>query len=641
MDFYDFNDDFIRQHVLHFMRSHNIEPDDNENIFLDGILHRYKTREDKQGETSGAYCIFTEGWPAGWVQDWRKGEAITWCLERKNLDEAGHSFFDDERYKKAVELSKKHQAELLAQREMEQALASEKARITFEGINSYPDIRFPYLHNKRVLSYGLKLANNLLLVPLRNINGQVKSLQYISPEGDKKYFPGAQKKGAFFSIALDLITHNHALPILVAEGYATAATIYELTELPTVAAMDCGNLLPVCEALKAKFPKSKIIICADNDHLTENNPGLQAANSVCKQLNLTGVLYPDFQNDNNGTDWNDYYIFHGEDNTRNILQDKITFVCLSPRMQNVLNRVEQFNAEQLRNAVFPPLKWAVEGFLPAGCTILGGNPKVGKSILALHIALAVAIGGCVLGKIFVQQGDVLYLSLEDTKRRLQERINGSDLPEDCNLSRLTVAPVVPRQHEGGMEYIEWWLQNHKHARLVIIDTLQKFRKQLSGKTNIYSEDYDVVSEIKSIADKYDVAFLVIHHLKKGKDNEDWTGEFSGSQGIMGAADTLFSLKRARADKCAILRRTGRDVEEKDFALRLDGYGWVLEGDATLFTMPEWKRQILNYMKTHETVTPMELAEVLNLKINTARQNLSRLFKDGDIKKIGYGTYSIL
>ena len=157
---------------------------------------------------------------------------------------------------------------------------------------------------------------------------------------------------------------------------------------------------------------------------------------------------------------------------------------------------------------------------------------------------------------------------------------------------------------------------------------------------MYAEDYDAISEIKKLADEFDVAILIIHHLKKAKENDDWINEFSGSQGIAGSADSLFSLKRSRTDNHAILHRTGRDVEEKNFALRLDGFGWFLEGDAELFTMPEWKRNIINYIKEHGTCTPNEIVQAFNLNLNTVYSNLSRLLREGILSKNGRGTYEL-
>ena len=640
MNNYNFNLDDIRTQVLDFMRANDIDPPD-EPLIIDGLLHRYKTKRDHHGETSGAYCIFPEDWPAGWVQDWRKGDAITWSFDREKLGGEAKSFFDDERYKKAVELSKQHQEQLRKEREHQKAIASEQARILFEDTPDTQDDFFPYLQRKMVKPYGVKFlrpysANDeIMLVPLYNINGRIQSLEYIYPDGSKKYFLYAPKKGGFCPIGLQ----GNPDTILVGEGYATMATVHMLTGKPCVAAMDCGNLLPVCEALKEKYPKARIIITADNDHKGEHNAGMEKANEVCNNLHLAGVVAPEFSKDDDGTDWNDYYIAHGAKLTAKLLHERIRWALLPKRTQELLSRVEQINAQDLRNKPFAPIKWAVPGFLPSGCAILAGGPKIGKSILALHIAVGVAIGGCVLGKIFVEQGDVLYLALEDSQRRLQNRINGSDILDDCDLSRLTLATVVPRQHEGGMEFLQWWLDEHMNARLVIIDTLQKFRKQLTGKGTMYAEDYDVVADIKALGDKYDVPILIIHHLKKAM-AEDWLNEISGSQGIAGAADTIFSLKRARTDNKAILQRTGRDVEEKDFALRLDGFGWVLEGDASLFTMPEWKRQILDYLKEHNSVSPMTLSEAVNISIEAAQKNLQRLAKDGTITRVSRGTYQL-
>ena len=105
-----------------------------------------------------------------------------------------------------------------------------------------------------------------------------------------------------------------------------------------------------------------------------------------------------------------------------MLKDKIDLALSSEHIKKIAEQVEGINAQALRKAKLPAIKWAVEGFLPSGLTILGGGPKTGKSILALHLGIGVAIGGCVLGKIEVEQGDVLYLALEDNQRRLQERL---------------------------------------------------------------------------------------------------------------------------------------------------------------------------------------------------------------------------
>lgn len=156
---------------------------------------------------------------------------------------------------------------------------------------------------------------------------------------------------------------------------------------------------------------------------------------------------------------------------------------------------------------------------------------------------------------------------------------------------------------------------------------------------MYSEDYETISAIKRIADDHHIAILLNHHLKKGMEG-DWLSEISGSQGIAGAADTIFSLKRERNSNLATLHRTGRDVEEKNFIMKLDGFGWILQSELDEFTMPEWKSQILAFLKDNASITPMQLAQVFGLPLNTAQQNLRRLAKEGRIRKTGYGSYSL-
>ncbi len=540
-----------------------------------------------------------------------------------------------------LEKSRQHQLEVQANLKQEQAEASEHARILFESLPPAPD-NFHYFGVKNVRNFGLHYheSNNSIAVPLHDINGRFVSLQWINENGDKRFVSGCPIRGAFFDVALDTLKSNTDYPILICEGYATLATIYEAVHYPVVAAMNCHNILPVAEALKKKFPKRKIIIMADNDLHNEVNSGLNYANEACNKFNLDGVIASKFSRKENGTDWNDYCALHGEYETASIIHEQISLYCLPKYKQAIVKQVRKINAQDLRNKIFPPRKWDIDGFLSSGLTILAGGPKVGKSILALHLSLGIAVGGCVLGKINVQQGDVLYLALEDTEQRLQERINGSDILEDCDISKLDLIYEIPRQHLGGVNYIRWWLEDHPNARLVIIDTLQKFRKPLSGKGSMYAEDYDVIAELKKVADEFDVAFLIIHHLKKERVNEDWLNEFSGSQCLAGAADTLFSLKRARVDKGGILHRTGRDVEEMDFAMQLDGFGWTLVGEAENFTMPEWKRQIVNYLKEHNSVTPMELSEAVNISIEAAQKNLQRMLKEGQIKRVDRGKYEL-
>ncbi len=659
---YNFNLENVRQQVIEFMQRVDSCPQNltASTLILDGEIHRYSTREDKRGEKSGAYCIHSDGWPAGFVQDWRKGIKEYWKYDvgiASTLTDEQRTYFNSEEFKKKCEDEHKKAEQKRAYR---RTVQTEKARQLWDRLITAPS-NHPYLLRKNIKPLGVAYNPNTkcLAVPLRNIKGQIMSIQWIPAEQDKHklFFEGAELNGAFFSYELDTINFPEGYNdfILLGEGFATMAKLHELTHYPVVAAMTCFRLEEVAKVIHDAYPKAKIILSADNDHETEkkrgHNPGLFHADAVGKKGLIQCVIFPDFKPDEQGSDWDDFALLHGDEVTANTLRSAFEQASLPP---NIKQKIDQHkllftNAQELRNKVFLPIKWAVPGLIPSGLSILGGGPKIGKSIFALNIAVGIAIGGCVLGKINVTQGDVLYLALEDNQRRLKDRILGIPfLNEDDDIFRLTLATIVPRQQEGGLEYIKWWITEHPQARLVIIDTLQKFRKQLSGKGNIYAEDYDVISELKTVADTFDVAILVIHHLKKmsAKENKvselggDWVNSFSGSVGLSGSADALFIIKRDRTDSSAKMFRTGRDVEEAEFNLRLDGIGWYLQEDADSFILPTWQKQILDFIKEHGSVTPSELATGYDLNLNTAKSNLRRLEKEGRIKKTGYGKYEL-
>ena len=631
----------IQRSFLEFLNSHNLTPAENIPIVLDSDIHRYAIVGDKNGKKSGAYCVYPDKWPGGWAEDWHVGHPINWVYPHDNFNDEQKSYFNSKEFKQEREeaIKKKEQ-----ERKAKQAEAAAMARNRIDDLPE-ADGNHRYLQDKQIYPYGVKIDGLNLAVPLRDINGLVQSLQWIYPDGHKNMFPGASTTGLFWSVALDTVDpkDNEAV-ILLGEGFATMAKCYELTGYPAVAALSCSQLRTVAELLHQKFPLARIIITADNDKATELerdfNPGVDAARKTCRAGLAVDCIFPNFPKPDDGTDWDDYALFYGDDKAQADISALISKSLTPKHIQDIQSRITCINAQDLRHKIFPPVNWAIPGFLPAGLSILAGGPKIGKSILALHLALGIAIGGCVLGSINVQKGSVLYLALEDTERRLQERINYSNiLTDDDDLSKLTLITNIPRQHEGGLDYLDWWAKEHSDARLIIIDTFQMFRKLLSGKGSMYAEDYDAVSKIKSIGDNHNISVTMLHHLKKGMEG-DWLSEISGSQGIAGAADTIFSLKRDRNSNMGTLHRTGRDVEEKDFMMKLDGFGWLLLGEAEGMPIPEWKSQILTFLKDNKSITPMQLETSYGISREAAKKNLQRLAKEGLIRKTGYGTYEL-
>jgi hypothetical protein len=238
------------------------------------------------------------------------------------------------------------------------------------------------------------------------------------------------------------------------------------------------------------------------------------------------------------------------------------------------------SAADLLAREFPEPKWAVDGLLSEGATVFAGAPKAGKSFMALGLAIAIAAGGRALSSIPVEQGDVLYLALEDGDKRMKKRLTamlcGGAVPK-----RLTFAYNYPRVDEGGLEAIEEWLLGHPEARLIVVDTLKRIRPQEHRVKRIYDNDYDAVSPLNDLAQRHGVSVLIVHHTNKLNGNEDWFDSISGSLGLSGAVDAAMLLKRPRNQQEGTLFVGGRDTEDKELVVKFDGVinGWKLIGDA--------------------------------------------------------------
>ena len=302
-------------------------------------------------------------------------------------------------------------------------------------------------------------------------------------------------------------------------------------------------------------------------------------------------------------------------------------------------RRTSWTATELLAAEFPPHRWAVEGVVAEGVTVLAGPPKVGKSWLGLGLAVAVATGGRALGKVDVEAGDVLYLALEDTARRLQARLR-KVLGRSPAPDRLTVATECPPLGAGGRERITAWLDGHPDARLVVIDVFARIRGRADRQLSPYDADYAPMAAVKALADQYAVAVVVLHHTRKAS-AEDFLDTVSGTQGIAGAADALLVLARSRGQADATLSVTGRDIEEAEYALTFaaDLGAWqLLDGPAIEHTIGDTRRRILAAVREHGAMTPKQLAAELGVEHDAAKQTAHRMAKDGQIDTDGQGHY---
>ncbi|WP_246160757.1 AAA family ATPase [Nocardioides humilatus] len=288
----------------------------------------------------------------------------------------------------------------------------------------------------------------------------------------------------------------------------------------------------------------------------------------------------------------------------------------------------RWTAQELLELDFPEIKWAVEGWIAEGVTVLAGAPKIGKSWLCLDLALAVASGGVVFGNIDVDQGAVLYAALEDTGRRLRDRLRLvlNDRPAPSGLTFETQA----RPFNDMLDYIRGWVDHTPDARLVIIDVLSKIRP--ANVKNDYAEDYRVMSAIKKVADECGVAIVVVHHKRK-QEATDPLDQISGTNGITGAADASMVLSRPRTSPEASLFITGRDVEEKESPLMWDAsaHRWILL-DGPVGLGDGAARTIYNYLASGVTATPTEIAKATGLPDGTIKGTLTRMIDADQVSR---------
>jgi hypothetical protein len=316
-----------------------------------------------------------------------------------------------------------------------------------------------------------------------------------------------------------------------------------------------------------------------------------------------------------------------------------------------LAAVNFVNAAELLTRDFPDLKWTIDGILPAGTYILAGRPKVGKSWLALSLAIAVASpGGMAFGKAATSQGDTLYLGLEDSERRLQTRISKllrGDDDAGRAVKRLTLVTDCPRLNDGGELIISGWLDQKPDARLVVIDTLQRFRPRRRRGGDSYDDDYEALQPILSLTKQRDITVIVVHHLRKMTAGEDVFDSVSGTLGLTGAVDGTLVLQRIRGKSDATLHIVGRDLpEDQELGLEWDPVtaSWRLVGDAEELRRTKLQAAIIDALNGEgRAVGPMELHDILkrnkvDMTYDALKKQLSRMAETGLLLKPYEGLY---
>ena len=299
-----------------------------------------------------------------------------------------------------------------------------------------------------------------------------------------------------------------------------------------------------------------------------------------------------------------------------------------------MEKLHLISAETLFYTPLDHPRMLIDGILSNGLAILSGDSKIGKSWLVLWLGIKISQGEPVWG-LPTSKTDVIYLALEDTDWRIQQRMQDLVDNPPNNLHFGFSCGKLGAELEG---QIKLALEEQPSTGLLFIDTLQMVRDNVSSRVNAYAQDYKDLSALKKIADDHKMCIFLVHHNRKEHDGSNVFNDMTGSTGIAGVADTCMVLRKEdRFGNDAVLSITGRDIEEKRLKLTMRKNVWeVTEAlDTSALRrerVPHFLFQIADYLLKEKsfTGTVTELLAAVGdetTKANVASKLITRHFNE--------------
>ena len=267
-----------------------IPPQRPSEIVGDGQLHRFQVEGDKSGTKNGYYVLHLGRAPAGFYGSWRLGIGHKWRADnQKSLTPA-----DREAVRQEVKATQDRERQALIARQMS---AARQAQVNLR--DSRPaDPRHPYLKAKGIPPLRSRQQGPNLVLPIVDLQSrELMSLQFIRPDGVKRFLTGGRKSGGVIPVAGRT---SGAERVLITEGWATGASLAVMEpDALVLAALDAGNLHPVATAARKRWPSVELIIAADADRV-----GVEKARAAAVAARAL-IAVPQFPEGIAGSDWND------------------------------------------------------------------------------------------------------------------------------------------------------------------------------------------------------------------------------------------------------------------------------------------------------------------------------------------------
>lgn len=245
-------------------------------IIGDGTVHRYRVDSDKAGSLNGWYVLHLDATAFGAFGSWKTGQSCPWSAEKPERMTPAERQALEARMQAVRAAHAEETAKVQAEAAKRALRLWDRAKPASNG--------HPYLVKKQVPAYGIRDLRGQLVIPLRDVDGELRSLQFIGADGRKTLLTGGRMRGCYHAIG------RLQDVLCLCEGYATGATLHQATGHATAVAFNAGNLEPVARALRGKFPALTLVVCSDDDAATPGNPGLTAARKAARAVGAALAL---------------------------------------------------------------------------------------------------------------------------------------------------------------------------------------------------------------------------------------------------------------------------------------------------------------------------------------------------------------
>lgn len=495
-----------------------------DHIDFDGKVRRFNSGSKGSGgagKRPGWYVAFDDGIPAGRFGCWREGIDMPWRAEvsrqLSSVDEMAYT---------------RQQSQAKAARDAEREKTAEVAgdvvgRIWADAGVASPD--HPYLKKKGIAPHGARITGDgRLIMPLYTAEGALSSIQYIDGTGGKLYHAGAATGGCWWLIgAID-----DAGPVYIAEGFATAATIHEVTGRPCAVAYSASNLVPVTGDIR-KLARD-VVIVADHD---ASGVGARYAEQASAKHGGRVVMPP------LPGDANDYAAGGGD-----LLE------LLEPKHSDWLVPAAEFASKPA------PISWIVKHWVQREAMMMVHGPSgSGKTFIVLDWCLRVATGLPDWMGHKVKPGPVVYLAGEG-HHGLRGRVAAWAQHNGVTPGRMWVsrAGCLLNTAAGYQQAAEAIRALPEPPCLIVIDTLHRF---LDGDENSAQDARVMLDACAAMMDEFGASTLLVHHTGVSDEAQH---RARGSSAWKGALDIEVSISPAKAsDPISITQKKAKDSKEAE------------------------------------------------------------------------------